>query len=69
MKHATDFEIGDLVFVGKPAPLTEKATWRIQAIREEGGTRYAYLSSGLTDRARREPLARLTHFQLMEKTA
>lgn len=60
------FEPGDIVFVGEPAPLTSKVTWRLQSIREEDGMQYAYLTSGLTDRTRREPISRLSHFRLIE---
>lgn len=66
MTAADALEVGDIVFVGEPAPLTKKVTWRILFIRNEDGTDYAYLSSGMTDRARREPVSRLTRFRLME---
>lgn len=64
-----EFEVGDVVFVGPPAPLTQKATWRIESIRGEGAQKYAILSSGLTDRLRREHLARLNHFRLVENAS
>lgn len=57
-----DFDIGDLVFVGQPAPLTQKVTWRI--LRIEDGT--ATLSSGQTERLKRAPVSTLTHFRLVE---
>ena len=58
----TSFDIGDLVFVGNPAPLDRKTTWRI--VRFDGGI--ATLSSGQTERLRAEPISNLSHFRLAE---
>ena len=50
--------VNDLVFVGNPAPLTEKVVWRIAEIHDGN----AVLVSGLTERRAVYPLERLTKF-------
>lgn len=70
MSAVDSFDLGDIVFVGEPAPLTQKVTWRILRIDQAAdGLSYATLSSGQTDRLRTAPLTRLHHFRLMETTA
>lgn len=66
MTAVDTFDVGDLVFVGDPAPLHRKNTWRIESFTEAEGVQYAILSSGLTDRFRREPVSNLSHFRLVE---
>lgn len=58
----SDLEVGDLVFVGEPAPLTQKVTWRVLRIKDGIAT----LSSGQTERLKHTPVSNLTHFRLME---
>lgn len=54
---------GDLVFVGKPAPLTDKVVWRITSIYQAAeGKVYAVLTSGMTERGRTSPIETLTRF-------
>lgn len=61
------FKPGDLVFIGEPAPLDRKMTWRISTIDQAAdGLYYATIRSGQSGQTRVVPTTRLTHFRAVE---
>jgi hypothetical protein len=64
---AGGFKVGDLVFVGPPARLDQKNTWRILSLNQAAdGLVYATLSSGLTGRIWTKSTQHLSHFRAVE---
>lgn len=57
----SELKPGTLVFVGEPAPLTEKIVWTVQSVNEDAGT--AVIVSGMTERRAVYALDRLTPFR------
>lgn len=64
LETANGFSIGDLVFVGSPAPLDQKVIWRVTSIYQAADDKiYAVLTSGMTERGSTVPIERLTHYR------
>lgn len=64
------FHVGDIVFVGEPAPLHRKNTWKILSLwTATDEVAYATLTSGLTGRLSTVPVDRLSKFRVMEGAA
>ena len=64
------FKVGDIVWVGAPAPLDRKATWKIARLDQAAeGLEYATLISGRSERSSTAPTTRLTPFRVMENAA
>ncbi|WP_406245892.1 hypothetical protein ACI7YT_12690 [Microbacterium sp. M] len=62
------FRVGDTVFVGEPAPLHRKNTWKILSLwTAADDVAYATLTSGLTGRMSTVPVSRLRKFRLVEE--
>ncbi|MBT2484765.1 MULTISPECIES: hypothetical protein [unclassified Microbacterium] len=60
--------VGDTVFVGPAADLTQKTTWKILSFQQAADdVAYATVTSGLTGMIRTFPVEKLTAFMPVER--
>ena len=67
MSYQDEIKVGSTVFIGEPAPLDRKTTWRVLRIDQaKEGVVYAYVTSGLSGQHRTVPLEQLRPFRVTE---